>query len=338
LLSWGLISAAMLLVKGPESFTLLRLLLGFAEAGFFPGILLYLTYWFPARQRARVVAQFMIASPLVGIVGAPLSGALLQYMDKQAGLHGWQWLFLLEGAPAVLLGVIVLFRLPDRPEQAAWLTPEERSWLTARIASEEHLRQQRHGSSLGQALASPRVWHLILLYSTIAAGISALGYYLPTFIQARFADLDSFEIGLLAAVPSIGTIIGMVLVSGHSDRTGERRWHIAVPAFVAAAGWGMCASLDSPWPSLAALTLAQMGMMSVMGPFWSLPTSFLTGRAAAGGIALINAFGNLGGFAGPNIIAQLQSPSGEFTWGLRAMALVLIASAVLALSARYEPG
>ncbi len=337
MISWGVISSCMMFVTGPWSFYLLRLLLGFAEAGFFPGILLYLTYWFPARQRARVVAQFMIASPLAYILGGPLSGALMEYMHQVAGLQGWQWVFLIEGIPGLVLGVIVFFRLPDRPEHARWLTPQERTWLTERIASEEESRERRHKVNLAQALATLRVWHLIALYSTVAASIAAMGSYLPKFIEDRFPDAKEFDIGLLTAVPGIVTIVVMVLVSVHSDRTGERRWHIAGPALFAAAGWGMYAAFEAPLLSLLGLTLAQAGMMSLMGPFWSLPTSFLTGRAAAGGIALINAFGNLGGFFGPNIIAQLKSPNGAFSWGLTVMAILLCTSAALALGVRYEP-
>jgi ACS family tartrate transporter-like MFS transporter len=334
MVSWGLISGAMMLVRGPWSFTLLRLLLGCAEAGFFPGILLYLTYWFPARERARAVALFMAASPVAGILGAPMSGALMQYAQGLAGLAGWQWLFLLEAVPAVLLGILVLFCLTDRPEQARWLSDEERDWLVKQLRRDEQFRNQDQSVNLRQVLADGRLWLLAGLFSAIATGISGLGAYLPALIQQRFPGRGEFEIGLLAAIPSIGTMIGMVMVAAHSDRTGERRWHVAGSALVAAVGWSMCALLEGPLPGLLGLTLAQTGMMSALAPFWALTGSFLRGLAAAGGIALINAIGNLGGFAGPNIIGQFQGASEDYAPRLLAMALLLIVSAGLCLAVR----
>jgi len=226
LVSWGLISSAMMFVRGPWSFSLLRFLLGCAEAGFFPGILLYLTYWFPARQRARAVALLMVASPVVNIAGGPLSGAILQYLHQQAGLAGWQWLFLVEGLPAVVLGGVTLAYLTDRPEEARWLTPEERSWLGARLAREEQQREQDHGLSFGQAAADRRVWHLIALATTIALGISGLGYYFPFLIQTRFPGLTEFQIGLMTAVSGVCTLLVLVAVGSHSDRqeSGAGTW------------------------------------------------------------------------------------------------------------------
>jgi len=393
MVSWGLISAAMLLVSGPWSFTLLRLLLGCAEAGFFPGILLYLTYWFPARERARAVALFMLASPLAGIVGGPLAGALLQFADGLGGLAGWQWLFLLEGIPAVLLGVVVLFYLTDRPDQASWLSEEQRSLLATQLSRDlgrarkvdckelperlEHFdhdidkgdlmadvakglanvvpadrtdndndrpdlaAQPGHLANLWQLVADGRVWLLAALFCAIGAGISGLGYYLPLFIELRFPDYGQLAIGLLAAVPSLCTMIAMVAIAAHSDRTGERRWHVAGPVFLAALGWGLYAWVEAPLPSLLSLTLAHLGMASALPPFWSLATSYLSARTAAGGIAMINAVGNLGGFVGPNVIGQFQSGTADFTPRLLVMALMLIGSGALALCAsadrRFQP-
>jgi MFS transporter, ACS family, tartrate transporter len=333
MVSWGLVSAAMMFVTGPWSFILLRLLLGAAEAGFFPGILLYLTYWYPARQRARAVALFMVASPLVGIVGSPLSGALLDGMDQVGGLAAWQWLFLLEGLPAVVLGAIVLIYLTDRPAQAHWLTTKERSWLTARLSQEERQGEPHHGSRLRQAVTDFRVWHLVVLYITICIGISGLGYHLPKLLESRFPGRSTFEIGLLAAVPYLGAIVSMLGFGIYSDRSGERRWHIASAALLAAVGWGMYTGFTTPVPSLLGLMLAQMGMVGMQAPFWALPPSFLSGRAAAGGIALINAFGNIGGFLGTNILGQLPAP-----WGLIVMALVPLCSVPLALCIRHGTG
>jgi ACS family tartrate transporter-like MFS transporter len=338
LVSWGLITSGMMFVRGPWSFSLLRFLLGCAEAGFFPGVVLYLTYWFPARQRARAVALLMVASPLVGILGGPLSGALLEFMDRRGGLAGWQWLFLLEGLPAVLLGVVTLFYLTDRPEQAGWLTPEERSWLAGRLAREEQQREQHHHLSFRRAAGDRRVWHLVALAGTIALGISGLGYYFPRLIQDRFPHLGLFEIGLLTAASGTCTLLSLVAVGAHSDRTGERRWHVAGPAFLAAAGWGLSAWRGAPRVSFLGMVLAQAAMLSTWGPFWSGATAFLGGRAAAGGIALINALGNLGAFLGPNIMGWLVEATGDFTPGLAVMALTLVLGGALALRVRGATG
>jgi ACS family tartrate transporter-like MFS transporter len=336
MITWGLITCAMMLVRGPLGLYVLRILLGFAEAGFFPGIILYLTYWFPARERGRIVALFMAGSPVTGIVGNPLSGAIMDALDGVGGLRGWQWVFLLEGLPAVILGIVVFYYLTDRPEQADWLTPEEISWLTAQLAREEKHRREFHGLSLTQALADGRVWLLILLYCTVAAGSNAFGSYLPTLIDTRFPGRAKWEIGLLAAIPNLCALVFMVLNGTHSDRTGERRWHVAIPAFVSALGWALCAWLESPIASLFALTLVQVGIMCMLPVFWTLPTAFLSGLAAAGGIALINSVGNLGGFAGPNILSLSKDLTEEFTSGLRILAVVLCVGGFLALSVRHD--
>jgi ACS family tartrate transporter-like MFS transporter len=258
-------------------------------------------------------------------------------MNQVAGLAGWQWLFLIEGAPAAVLGVIALFYLTDRPDQANWLTADERSWLSGKIADEEKHREQQHGLNLGKTVMDGRVWRLILLYLTIAGGIAGLAFYLPTFIKDRFPGRQEFAIGLLTAVVGLGAIVAMVLVSISSDRMGERRWHVAGCAAFGAVGWGLYALLDGPLPSLLALTLAQAALLSALAPFWALPASFLSGRAAAGGIALINAFGNLGGFAAPYLLARLHVPGGTYVWGILAMVMLLIIGAALAVSVRREP-
>jgi ACS family tartrate transporter-like MFS transporter len=336
MVSWGLVTCAMMWVRGPWGFYALRVLLGFAEAGFFPGIILYLTYWFPARERARAVALFMAASPLTGIVGNPLSGAILQYMDAAGGLRGWQWVFLLEGIPAVVLGVVVLYGLTDRPEQADWLEPGEREWLAGWVAGEEKERERRHGLTLAQAATDPRVVLLTLLYFTVAMGSNAFGFFLPKLIESRGPGLSKFEIGLLAAVPNVFAIGAMILNGWHSDRTGERRWHVALPSLLAAAGWALGAGVDGLGPSMAAFVLMQVGIMSMLPTFWSLPTAFLSGAAAAGGIALINSVGNLGGFAAPYAMGWLKERTGGFTAGMVLMALTMAAGSVLALCVRPE--
>jgi ACS family tartrate transporter-like MFS transporter len=337
MISWGIISACTMFVRDEGSFYLLRILLGIAEAGFFPGIILYMSYWFPARERARAVAWFMLASPLSGVINGPISGALLKYTDRAWGLAGWKWLFLLEGIPAVILGFVTWRFLTDRPEDAGWLEPGERAWLSARMAREEKGREARHGLNRLRALGNPQFGLLILLYFTIAMGTNGYGFFAPTIIDEHFKNRGADQIGLLYAIPSLAAAIGMLLFSRHSDRSGERRWHLAAGAFLAAIGWGLSATLQSPWLVLGALTMAFLGMMCMMGPYWSLATSFLSGTAAAGGIALINTIANAGGVLSPSLMGWMKSISGNFTAGQAMLALTMLAGSGLALSIRHDP-
>jgi ACS family tartrate transporter-like MFS transporter len=337
MVSWGLISAAMLFVRGPWSLYLLRFLLGVAEAGFFPGIILYLSYWFPGRLRGRAVAVFMMASPVAGAVGNPVSGAILQYLDGAGGLAGWQWLFLLEGVPAVALGVCTWLYLSDRPWLAHWLDPAEREWLATQLADEAKLREESHGLSRLSALAHPRVLLLIALYFTAAVASNGYGSYAPAILKAQFPGEGDFVIGLLAALPSAVAVAGMIAAGTHSDRTGERRRHVAGAALVGAAGWLIAVLAPHPWLVLLGLVLAHAGTMSMLPTFWALPTALLSGTAAAGGIALINSVANLGGFLGPNVIARFKAGTDSFGGGMSAMALTLLAGAVLALCVRHDP-
>ena len=333
LVSWGQVSSCMMFVTGPWGFSLLRVLLGAAEAGFFPGIILYLSYWFPARERARAVALFMIAGPVSGVFGGPLSGAVLQYMNRVGGLGGWQWVFLLEGIPAVVLGVVTLHYLTDRPAQAHWLTLPERTWLAERMAGEA-IPPGRHGGSLLEAMTAPRVWLLIAVYFTVALADNALGFYLPKLLDVHFPGLMKVEIGVLAAVPNLAAIVGMVGFGVSSDRTGEWRRHIAVAAFIAAGGWALVALAPSAGFVLLGLTLAMLGMKSMLPTFWTLPTSFLSGAAAAGGIALINSVANIGGFFGPNVMGQVQARTGSFAGACLVMAVALCAGGSLVFLVR----
>jgi ACS family tartrate transporter-like MFS transporter len=336
LVSWGLISACMMFVQNAWSFFLLRILLGVAEAGFFPGIILYLSHWFPARERARAVATFMTASLVASIVGNPVGAAILQYMDQVAGLPGWQWVFLIEGIPAVVLGFVTYFYLTDRPEQARWLTLAERTWLAQRMSEEEKQREQRHGLTMLQALADPRVWLLIGVYFTVAMGDNSYGFYVFKQVKNQFVGWSDVEVGLLTTVPAVVAIASMIVVGVHSDRTGERRWHVAGAALVAACGWLLAALSPSPWIFLLALVLTSAGMKSMLPTFWSLPTSFLSGTAAAGGIALINSVANLGGLLGPVILGQVEERTGQYTYGMMVMAAVLWMGAVLVLFVRHD--
>ncbi|HYT95457.1 MAG TPA: MFS transporter, partial [Gemmataceae bacterium] len=305
LVSWGLISSAMMFVTGPWSFAILRVLLGIAEAGFFPGIIFYLNGWFPARMRARAVAQFMLGGVIASMVGNPLSGFILEFMDQVGGLWGWQWVFLLEGLPAVALGFVTLAYLTDRPDQARWLTPAERTWLAEQIEADRNRLPHGQRHSLRAAVVDPRVWLLIAIYFTVAMGDNSYGFYIPTFLRSQFPEWTPFEIGLLAAAPGVLAMSGMVLVGRHSDRTGERRWHVAGSAFTAALGWLLIAlaasgslaipGIDSRWLFVVGVAVTLTGMKCMLPTFWTLPPTFLTGAAAAGGIALINSVANLGG-------------------------------------------
>jgi ACS family tartrate transporter-like MFS transporter len=331
--SWGLVSAAMMFATGPISFYALRVLLGVAEAGFFPGIILYLSQWFPAEARARAIAKFMIAGLVASILGNPISGAVLQYTDEVAGLHGWQWLFLLEGIPAVLLGFVTYHYLTDRPELAQWLTPAEREWLIARLAAEQQTLHGHERGTFRAALVDPRVWLLIGVYFTVAVGDNCYGFFVQTVIKDQFPDYKEFQIGLLAAIPSVIATVVMIASAMHSDYTGERRGHVACAAFAAAIGWVLLAVAPSPWLFIAALAVTSSGMKSMLPTFWTLPTSMLSGVAAAGGIALINSVANIGGFLGPFAFGALGEKYESFTLAMLIVAAILAGGAMLVLFA-----
>jgi MFS transporter, ACS family, tartrate transporter len=328
MISWGLVSAAMALVQGPVSFYALRFLLGAAEAGFFPGIILYLSYWFPQRQRAGVTALFMAAAPLSTVLGSPVSGALLE-MDGLLGLKGWQWLFVLEALPAVILGFVVLRFLTDRPEQAKWLDSDERSWLVKTMTAEAAGKAATASHSLWAGLADLRVLALSLVYFGTSAGLYALGVWAPQIIK-QFG-LTALETGFLNAVPATAAVVAMILWARHSDRTGERTWHVVLACLLAAAGLVLAGSAGGVDAVLLALTLVNIGISASKPPLWSMPTMFLSGSAAAAGIATINSIGNLGGFVGPAMIGWIKDQTGSFVGGLYFVGALLVLSAVLTL-------
>jgi MFS transporter, ACS family, tartrate transporter len=338
MLSWGLVSCATMFVTGAWSFASVRILLGVAEAGFFPGVIFYLTLWFPSGERTRAVAAFMAANAIGGIFSNPLSGLITQNLDQTWGLRGWQWIFLLEGIPSLILGVCVYFWLTDRPSEAHWLADDERDWLVERMRREEVQRQERHGADLLRAMLAPRVWYLIALYFTLAFCLNAAALYLPELIQNRFPSASKSQIGLLAAVPSLCGAVGMLLNGWWSDRTRKYRRHVGLPAFLAAGGWLLAALAEAPGWGLAGLCLAFVGMMSMLPPFWSLPTSFLSGAAAAGGIALINSVGNIGGLLGPVTLGLIHDATQSHRHGLFALAGTLVLGGALALFAPHDPG
>jgi ACS family tartrate transporter-like MFS transporter len=328
MISWGLISAAMMFTKGPVSFYVLRFCLGLAEAGFFPGMILYLTYWFPADERARAVALFMTANAFAGLVGGPLAGALLT-MDRIGGLRGWQWLFLLEGIPALVIGLVVLVYLPDGPKEARWLTETERRTLEERLRVDQSMADQSH-RSVRQILTDRRVWLFCWLYLAIVIGLYSISFWLPLILK-RLSKTSDFLVGLLSALPYVFAAIGMVWIGRHSDLTGERRWHVAAPALVAAGGLLLCGFATTPGVALTALSLAALGIWGALGPFWAMPTAMLNRSGAAAGIAWINAVGNLGGFVGPYAVGLLSDMSGSLTVPLGALSSSLLLAAILAL-------
>jgi ACS family tartrate transporter-like MFS transporter len=341
MVSWGLISSAMMFVTGPRSFTALRVLLGFAEAGFFPGIVYYLQEWFPARVRARALAKFMMGGVFASLLGNSISGYILRYMDQVGGLWGWQWVFLLEGLPAVIMGFVTLYFLTDRPSHARWLTPEERDWLIQQIETDRNQLAEQQCYSLRNALLDPRVWLLTAVYFTVAMGENSYSFYIPTFLKSQFPDWESHEIGLLAAAPSLIAIAVMILVCRHSDRSGERRRHVACAAFTAALGWLMIALVAQGWFAVPAnysrwlfflgVIVTHMSMKTMLPLFWTLPPIFLSGTAVAGGIALINSIANLGGLLGPRIIGRVKTETGSFTAGYYIMSAALLIGGLLVL-------
>ena len=334
MITWGIISSAMFLVGGETSFYILRFLLGVAEAGFFPGMILYLTYWFPARERARRVALFMTAIPISGVFGSPLSGALLT-LDGLAGLEGWQIMFLAEGIPAVLLGIVVLGFLPNGPDEAGWLEPEERSWLRRALERENRIKSEHGEYTTRQALTNGKVWLLSAIYFGVVTSVYGISLWLPLIIE-DFSGFGTFAVGLLSAIPYFAGAVGMVILARHSDATGERRWHVAVTAFIATVGLILTGATASPVVEMAALTLAALGIYSTLATFWSLPTAFLSGTAAAAGIALINSVGNLGGFVGPYVVGFLSDSTGSFYAGLLLLATLILVAGLLALAVRHE--
>ena len=328
MVTWGIIAGGMAFVESSTSFYVMRFLLGVAEAGFFPGIILYLSYWFPARNRAGVIALFMAAAPIATAIGSPISAALLE-MHGIMGLAGWQWMFLIEAVPAVILGVVVFFYMTDRPEKAAWLKPDEREWLVKTMQAEDANKGGQQQHSILRGLANPRVLALALIYFGTSAGLYTLGIWAPQIIKEL--GVSSMTVGLLNAIPPIISVVAMILWSRHSDKTNERTWHVALACLTAAVGLAIAASTGSMFGLIAALTIVNVGISCSKPPLWSMPTMFLSGAAAATGIATINSIGNLGGFAGPAMIGWVKDQTGSFAGGLYFVAGLLILSTVLTL-------
>ncbi len=337
MISWGIIATCMSLAKGPHSFYLLRFLLGVSEAGFFPGMILYLTYWFPSGERARAVAKFMTATSIAGVVGGPLSSFLLK-LEGRAGMHGWQWLFLCEGLPTILGGISVLFLLKDHPDDAEWLTDPEKRWLDAELERDRKAGGAEDKHNLADAFKLPMVWILAGIFFLDQLGTYTVGFWMPLVLNgilhpaaAAARDLAgsaaASQVARYATIPYIAAAIFTVLVGWSSDRMRERRGHIALCFALSAVGFGWAAFAHTVAMVLLAFVLAAIGYWSLMGPFWALPTRVLGGQAAAGGVAIITMIGSLGSFIGPTLTGRLRDATHTFTAGL----LAVSGSALLAM-------
>jgi ACS family tartrate transporter-like MFS transporter len=330
---WGFVSMAMMLVQGARSFYALRILLGLAEAGFFPGMVLYLTYWVPRRERARAGALFMTAAPVTMVIGAPVSEALLG-LDGRLGLHGWQWLFLVEGLPAVVLGLLALRFLTDRPEDADWLAEGDREWLS-RTMAEERAERTAHGhASASRGLLNGKVALLCTIWFFNTLATYGVFLWLPKILREA-SGWGGWRLSAITAIPFLVALVGMVLIGRHSDQRQERKWHVAACALTAALGLVFAACFSTSVPLIVAgFALSQLGQRAVQGVFWAIPPIFLGGSAAAAGIALINAVGNLGGFVGPSVVGWLRSAGYGYTHGLLFLAGALVVQASLVASLR----
>jgi MFS transporter, ACS family, tartrate transporter len=336
MVTWSLISASFAFVQSETSFYVLRFLLGAAEAGFFPGVIYYLTKWFPSAYRSRTIALFMMAAAGTGIVGAPLSGLLLE-LDGVAGLRGYKWLFLVEAAPSLVLGIIVALRLPNGPEDAEWLDAKEKAWLRERLTRERVAAGPSAHTSFARALADTRVLVLCFVYFTHVLVGYGLDFFLPSLIKGSFKDSSSFVVGCITAIPALFAIMVMGPYGRSSDRRAERKWHYALAVWWAAAGLLVASFAPPAAVSVIALGFVVAGRWSAVAPFWGLATTFLSGSAAAGSIALINAVGNLGGVCGPYIMGWSETHLGSHDWGLRVLALLITLGGTIALFIKVEP-
>ena len=331
---WGVIAVMFNCTDAEFTFYFLRFLLGAAEAGFFPGIILYLTYWFPGPRRAKMVALFMTAIAISNVVGSPISGGIMQFLDGVNGWRGWQWLFLMEGIPSMIVGVLVLVVLDDGPKKAKWLTDQEKAMVLQQIAEEDASK-----SELGKkqhfldAFKDGRVWALAVVYFSAVVGFYGVNFWMPTIIQELGIDKHDFlKVGLLSMIPWGVASVVMVLVGGHSDRTGERRWHTAGPLLVSMVGLIALALVGhATIPSIIALTVVAAGVLSTVANFWSLPTAFLSGTAAAAGIAWINSVGNLGGQVGPDLIGRIRTATNSTEAAFFALAAIAFIGAMIIL-------
>ncbi len=331
MVTWGVVAVLMAFVQKPSHFYWLRFLLGLAEAGFYPGVIIYMTHWFPERERAKAIALFMIGSPVANVIGAPLSGLIMEYV-RWFGLSGWRWVFILEGLPAIVVGVVTFFYLTDRPRLARWLQPHEAEWLEATLAGEAEKKKPHQGWSYWAALKDRTVLKLTGIYFAAMTGLYGFNMWLPTLVK-KFSGLPTFQVTLLAAIPYLVTLVLMLWVGRSSDLRNERIWHTALPLFIAAVAFvGSVYTSDRVILSLALLSLVGAGVWAFIPTFWTLPSLFLTGPAAAVAVGFINSFGNLGGFVGPYAIGFLSTKTGSTGAGIWLLGVALFAGGALALS------
>ena len=332
--TWGVLACAMMFVRGPRSFYTVRFLLGIAEAGFFPGIIYYLSNWFPERRRARAIAGFMIAVPLSSTIGGPVGGALLS-LSGRYGLAGWQWLFLAEGVPSLLLGIVAFFYLTDRPEDASWLPIEQREWLCRRLESERLARTASSESNLVRALGRGSLWTLAVVYLFGVSALLGTTYFAPVMIRDAFG-MGTTGVGLTIGALGLVGLAGILANGAHSDSTGERVFHTAVPMVIVAAGYVVAAIVPGRGALLAGFALIYLGANAFLPAFWCVPTALLEGIAAAGGIAVINSIGNLGGFFAPSLLGALKDRTGSYDGALLTLGLASVAAAIVVLPFRRK--
>ncbi|MDD4137301.1 MAG: MFS transporter [Methanoregula sp.] len=334
ILSWGIVVIITALATDAFQMAALRFILGVAEAGFFPGIILYITCWFRKQDLAKAVALFMTALAVSNIIGAPVSTWILDNIHW-FGIAGWRWLFILEGLPALVLGVVTWFYLTDRPKDAAWLEPEERKWLSEVIADENRETASSH-RSFREVISDWRVWYLGLIYCTITIGLYGLGFWMPQIIRSLYTNFSNFGIGLVMTIPYLAALGAMILWSAHSDRTGERVWHTAIPPVIGGLALAGAGILTGHILAFVLIIIATAGIYCFFGPFWTLPAVFLTEAAAAVGIAAVNSVGNLGGFIGPSLVGYLTRITGSTNSGLVALGACLVFCGFLTLAVKVQ--
>jgi ACS family tartrate transporter-like MFS transporter len=325
--TWGIFSALCAFVSGPVSFGVVRFLLGAAEAGFFPGMILYFTYWFPDRYRGRMIAGLFLAQPIANALGNAVSGVILQ-LDGVLGLHGWQWVFVIEALPAIILSIAVLRVMIDRPSLATWLEPNERQWLEAELEGERRKIEGRERLTLWKALADARVFTLAMIYLTTGTSSYGTTFFMPQIVKGL--GLSNLMTGFVSAIPYLVGMVGLVLWGWSSDRSNERRWHLIAALVIACIGLAAAGMLGSSYLAVAAMSVAMVGTYGSRSVFWTLPSLFLSGTAAAGGIALVNSIGNLGGYIGPTVVGWIKDATNSFEMALYFLAACSLASATIA--------
>ena len=328
LITWGIVALLTGFVRNIHELYIARFFLGVAEAGYYPGVVLYLTYWFRQRERAHAIAVVLLGVPVTSIFGGPISGMILDHIHW-LGLHSWRWLLVLEALPSIVCGVLAYFVLPERPAEAKFLTTEEKTWILGELAQERDRTIGEHQMTMPGTFLSARVWHLGFIQFTALIGMYSLSSWMPQVVKALSSRYSNTFVGWLVVIPQVVGLVSMLLVSRHSDRTQERRYHAASAAVAGGIGWLLLSASPSPLVSMVALSLIAAGAYSFFGPFWSIPCEFLTGYAAASGIALINSIGNAAGFVGPFAIGFFKNRTGSMFWGLVFVGLSMLFSAVL---------